>query len=187
MTYLQKVGVCLIVWGAFWSAMNWLMLFLTYRTGRFHSKVPFVGGVPLAAGMLFFPSTRPFAWSGLILDPGTIVGLRQLPWLISQIWRTSRINLLEEYGGQNESKKVSLRLYRNQVLCMDLDLEKFGVREIGLWHWETDRLHCELSREHVTFEILLGGEPRTLKAVTNFGRFSISGVELKLKYPKADK
>lgn len=48
----------LLVLGAFIFVMNWAMLLVSIRKHKFHSLVPFFGGLFLAAAIYVYPTKR---------------------------------------------------------------------------------------------------------------------------------
>src|ERR1700682_682609 len=109
---LQKLAITLIALGSTFTLFNWLMLYLTWRTGRFHSPIALLGGFPLALGLLWFPATRVFSSAPLILDWGSLTLLLALPCIVNELWSTNRFNLLEEYEGHRDGRTARLRLFR---------------------------------------------------------------------------
>jgi hypothetical protein len=61
MPSIQAIALTLMALGGLFAALNWLYLYLTWYTGRFHSSIPLIGGVLLCVGMLLIPATRPYA------------------------------------------------------------------------------------------------------------------------------
>jgi hypothetical protein len=62
--------------GAAFSLLNWVYVYLSWRTGRSHSLIPLIGGVCLLIGALLVPSLHPFAW--VPGRPGRPVCTRQI-------------------------------------------------------------------------------------------------------------
>ena len=73
LVFAAATGLALL--SAFVIVMNWICLFVSIRTKRFCSPVPFVGGlagtVACAIGGCFYdvPILRRFFWLPLLLDP----------------------------------------------------------------------------------------------------------------------
>jgi hypothetical protein len=153
---LQQLAITLIALGSTFTLYNWLMVYLTWRTGRFHSCIGLVGGLPLAVGLLWFPATRLFAWVPLVLDWGTLMFLLALPQIVDELWSTSRFNLLEEYAGQRDGRKARLCLFRRGVFTMqferpDAQCGLVEVGSIGTWQREEGRLMLIPCEDSATF------------------------------------
>jgi len=133
--------------GGLLSFANWWSVIQSYVTKRFHSSIPLFGAALLGTGMLLNPTTRPYAWSALISDYGTLAFLIALPRMIRESWNTSRFNLLCEYLGQAGMKKVHLRLFRRGIFTIRLHLHRppgeaglVGTGTIGTWKCEGTQL-----------------------------------------------
>ena len=74
MFILWSVAIILISIGVLVSILNWIMVFETWRTGRFHSCVPLIGAGFILIGTLPLSATRPYVWLAL-LDIGTLLWL----------------------------------------------------------------------------------------------------------------
>ena len=144
---------------------NWASLVLSLRTGRFCSPVPLVGAVFLVAGALLFPTLRPYAWAGVLLDFGTLVLLLALPMIAREMWATCRFNLLEEYVGRRGATTVYLRLFRRGVFTLRWDIQRpagehglIGVGNIGTWEREAETLVLQIGEEQARFTRLAGAD-----------------------------
>jgi hypothetical protein len=65
------------------SLLNWVYVYLSWRTGRSHSLIPLIGGLCLLIGALLVASLRPFAWVAVLADAGTIAvffAIPAIPW-----------------------------------------------------------------------------------------------------------
>jgi hypothetical protein len=189
----QRVGLWFLVMAAFFAISNWLMLFLTYFTGRHHSCVPLVGGIFAGLGILLVGVTRPWGWLILCADYGTWLGLLGL----KEFWHFSRFNLLAEYEGESSGKTIHLHLFRRKLFALQQHFPpKAGVLggEIsvgGRWEWDGDKLPLVLLHGpySAVFEQVPGRERQTLRLVKGFAHYegtpySLTDIELKLKYKR---
>src|SRR5579884_1002293 len=147
MPSLQSLALGLMGLGGFVAALNWFSLFQSWYTGRFHSAIPLIGGLFLCMGMLLLPATRPYAWAAVFLDYGTAICLLVPPYLVRELWRMSRFNLLEEYTGQLSNKIVHLRLFRRGIFTLNQQFRRgreepgsVSARTTGGWEREGGRL-----------------------------------------------
>ena len=183
--------------GGLIALMNWLSIYQTWRTGRFCSPIPLIGGAFLAGGMLLLPGTRPYTWTAVILDYGTLVVLIALPWIVGEFWRTSRYNLLEEYVADHGIKTVYLRLFRKGVFTIEQHFRRqtgesglISAGTIGEWKRERDRLMLRLDGQSAEFESLPGIESEGLRQVVGFpdyesnGDLALAGIELRIRYKR---
>ncbi len=136
-----------MVLGGLLSLANWLGIFQSNITKRFHSPVPLIGAILLGTGMLLNPTARPYAWTALFLDWGTLALLISLPWLIRDFWKTSRFNLLYEYLGKAGMKTVHLNLFKRGIFTIRIQLSRppgeaglVGTGTTGTWKREETRL-----------------------------------------------
>jgi hypothetical protein len=138
------VAFALIAFGGLMCLLNWGALVASWRSKRFVSAVPLVGALPLGAGLLLLPETRPFAWLALIADYGTLILIIALPWIAYEFWSTSRINLLHSFTTNAKEHAVAIKLFRRQIAvisaefdppipCDDHDarIQSFGL--VGKW------------------------------------------------------
>jgi hypothetical protein len=191
MDYLKYVGVVVMVLGLLSTMVSWMMLCESWRGGRLGLILWMIGGIPLAAVMLFIPSTRLFAGIPLCVNYFTLSFLFASPWLAKEFfWKTRRFNLLEEYAAEQGAKKVTVSLFRGGVLVVT---DQFGdpVQRMrsgeGRWQWEGNRLLCHLWGDCGVFEAIQGSEPRMLKRVGESpceDDHPLAGVELKLVYER---
>lgn len=144
------MAVACLFFGGIWAFANAWALGERRRTGRFRSTVPIVGAGFLAGGFFLIPATRPVAWVGFFLDPGTWDLLLALPKVFGEMWSTSRFNLLEEYGGQRERVTATLRLFRGGVFTLVQRIARgpeepgvTGAGSLGRWRREGERLMLE--------------------------------------------
>jgi hypothetical protein len=138
--------------------------------------------------------TRPLAWFAFVLDYGTLAFLPALPHIGDELWRTSRFNLLEEYGGQQGNKTVRLRLFRKGVFTIEQHFRRergeCGLSQAGTWTREDGRLLLRLDGESTIFDTLPGVEYEAVIQASGFRGYendelSLAGVELRLKLRRA--
>jgi hypothetical protein len=197
MLFLQTIALVLMTLGGLIAAMNWLSIFQSWRTGRFHSAIPLIGGLFLCVGMLLLPSTRPYAWAALPLDYGTIITVFALPYLVYMFWSVSRFNLLEEYTGQLGIQTVHLRLFRRSIFILEQHIQRergeYGIMQqslVGEWEREGDRLMLRLKEGTAVLESSPGLTSESLRPTQNFPshegtELSLAGIDLHLKYKRA--
>ncbi|HEX4588758.1 MAG TPA: hypothetical protein VH120_02435 [Gemmataceae bacterium] len=75
----QTAGWTIQGFGAAFSLLNWVYVYLSFRTGRSHSLIRLIGGVCLLIGALLVTSLRAFAWVAVFADAGTIVVFLAVP------------------------------------------------------------------------------------------------------------
>jgi hypothetical protein len=162
----HTVAAVLMALGGLVAFANWLSVYWSYHTKRFHSAVPLLGAALLGAGMFGLPATRPYCWIALIVDYGTLAMLFALPRLVQEIWATSRFNLLGEYLGQTGRKNVSLRLFRHGIFTIRLELNRpsgecgiVGRGTIGTWQRDGKRLTLLVEQESAVFDVM-GDAPK---------------------------
>jgi hypothetical protein len=80
------IGLLLLGFGTVISLLNWVYVYLSWRTGRHHSLIPLIGGVRLLIGALLVPSLRPFAWVAVFFDAGTIGVFFAVPLVLWEAW-----------------------------------------------------------------------------------------------------
>src|SRR5207249_2124747 len=97
--------------------------------------IPPIGAAFLAGGMLLQPITRPYAWVAVLVDYGALVFLVAVPFIVREIWRTSRYNLLEEYIGEQGNKTVTLRLFRRGIFTIQVQVcrtrDEWGLMQLS--------------------------------------------------------
>ena len=121
------------------ASCNWLFL----RKG--HSLTPLVGPILLFLGSIKWAEPW-YYWLLLLLDPGSITTLLDLPAIIKLIWDGSFVNRTATY----RSPQHTLRLYRNGSFELEYEPGKAELAacegEIdcgcnGNWRREADKLH----------------------------------------------
>lgn len=181
MNTTHSIAVVLLILGGLLAFANWSSFIWSYVTKRFHSSVPFFGAAFLAAGMLLIPATRPYAWSAVILDYGTLAFLIASPRLIRDAWSTSRVNLLCEYLGEAGLKTVHLRLFRRGIFTIRLQLHRSpgecgltSTGTIGTWRRDGTRLTFHTERESAVFDVVRDSPTETLRQSTGFATWESS-------------
>jgi len=193
---MQATALVLMTLGSFIAALNWLYLFLTWYTGRFHSTIPLLGGFSLCMGMLLLPATRPWAWTAMLLDYSMIVFLFVLPRIVNELWSTSQVNLLEEYIGQLGIKTIHLRLFRKNIFILKQRIRRghgkycfMELSRVGEWEREGDRLLLRLNEGSAVLESSPGIASESLRLARDFAghegsELSLAGIDLKLTYKR---
>ena len=82
------ISIPLLSVGAYVTFGNYWMIFLSYKTKRHHSLIPFLGGIFFATGAFVAPSKHfsHWWWAPLFVDIGC---LPMLPFLIYGFLRSS--------------------------------------------------------------------------------------------------
>jgi hypothetical protein len=183
--------------GGLVALLNWYTVYYTWRSGRFCSPIPLIGGFFLGGGMLLLPALRSCAWLALVLDYGTLAFLLAIPAMAREMWSTSRINLLEEYAAQVGKKSVQLRLFRKGVFTLKRQLRRqpgelglMGASTIGAWKREGNRLQLSLYENSAIFAASPGAEQEALVLESGACGYentelALAGMELRLKYRRA--
>ena len=144
---------------------------------RTFSVIPLFGGGLGAAGFLLTPRLRSYAWLPPLLDPGTAVVLFfGLPYLLNELWRTSRHNLLFRYTGRRGNIEVHLCLFRKGVftysaISVSRSPEQSGIMGLsttGTWQWEEDRLVLRFGEQTAVFEGVPSGGGQTIRQCVGF-------------------
>ena len=198
MLALQVIALVLMSLGGFIAVANWLSIYLSWYTGRFHSPIPVIGGLFLFVGMFLLPAMRLWSWTAVLLDYGTMGLLIASPYIIADLWSTSRFNLLEEYIGRNGNKTVHLRLFRKGIFALEvsiqLDRNEVGVTgagTTGTWKRESGRLLLQRDGESAVLERSPGIASESLEQVIGFPahkgtELSLAGAQLHLKFRRSD-
>ncbi len=155
------LAALLLALGALIALGNWWSLYRSYRTKRFYSPVPLVGAGLLGTGLFLLPATRPFCWSALLLDYGTLMFFLAALRVAEEFWKTSRFNQDSEYVGRAGRKYVRLRLFRHGVFILHLDIQRrpdecdlVSTGTIGTWEREGTRLTLQTRQlETVVFTV----------------------------------
>ena len=121
------------------ASCNWLFL----RKG--HSLTPLVGPILLFLGSIKWAEPW-YYWLLILLDPGSITTLLDLPAILKLIWDGSFVNRTATY----RSPQHTLRLYRNGSFELEYEPSKAelaactGETDCGCsgdWRREADKLH----------------------------------------------
>jgi hypothetical protein len=76
------LAILAIVLGGFICFCNWICLFRTLTTKKFHSVIPLIGAFFLGIGLVAIKSTRPYALLSIVADYGTMVFVLSIPYII---------------------------------------------------------------------------------------------------------
>ena len=180
----------LIGLGGFIAIMNWASVIATRRTGRFHSTVPLVGAVFLAAGLALLPATRNYAWAAILVDYGTLILLYSLPRLVREAWETSRYNLLAEYRGVRGIMTAQVSLYLGDICIIRHDMKRASgesgmasMSRVGTWSQNGQRLVLQVGDTSAQFEVVTEAEGEVLRQVSGFSgetrELSLADVDLR--------
>jgi hypothetical protein len=191
---MKILATSLIVFGGLFCLMNWLMLYQSYRTKKFHSAIPLFGAFMLGFGMSLIPATRRFAWAAIPLDYGTLVLLFALPKLLCEGWKICRFNLLKEYSGNYGNKEVRLRFFRNDIFVIKLQIQRpegktgiTGLGKTGKWFEENSLLKLDANNEQAIFELSKSENSELLRQIKGFDSLenqkdcSLMGIDFILK------
>lgn len=154
---------------------------------RHVSMIPLIGGVSGFLGCLATPSLRYYAVAPLILDIGTFTFLANLPSLLKEMWQISRYNLVREYVGSTDRKKVHLRLFRRDIVTVIQALElkpgELGVSgssSIGEWSQTNDELRLRINGAVIVYRIADENGQAVLHQTAGFAALDV--VQFRLKY-----
>lgn len=191
MNLTQTGAAILLTLGGLLSLANWGTVLWSRRSRRFQSPVPLLGAAMLGAGMLLLPAARPYAWSALLLDYGTLAVLLAAPKLGRELWSTSRVNLLHEYVSETDRETVHLRLFRRGVFTLRLNLHRppgecglVSTGMIGTWQREGARLTLRTEHEEAVWEVVRERAGEVLRQSAGFDSWersvelSLAGLEL---------
>lgn len=190
----RTIAVALLCIGGWRFLLNWSAVFLSWRSGKFHSAIPLVGGLCLGVGASLLTPLRPYTWAAPFLDWGTIVVVVSLPWLVREMWKTCRLNLVEECVGVRGRTTVRLSLFRRGVAVVGWDISRpkgehgmVGMSRLGTWEQSNDRLVLRLGDDEAIL-VPLDGEPGWQPlSWFGFGKdsedLSDNGLVLKRLYP----
>lgn len=103
-------GAALISIGGLISLANWYAPIASYRSGRFVSQVPLLGGLLLATGTFLVTASWICAALAAICDLGTIVTLLAFPGLIRQAVATASEPPVR-LDCRDRGRVVTLKLY----------------------------------------------------------------------------
>ena len=141
--------------------------------------------------MAMFPDTRPYAWMAVFLDYGTLALLLSAPGLIHEMWGISRINLLHEYVGKTESKQVQLRLFRNSIFTIRINILRkpgecglISTGTSGSWDYDGFQLTLRTHDESATLEVIRESPVEAFRQTVGFATWetnpdlSLADIEL---------
>ena len=178
---IRLLAYALIGCGGFIIVMNWAALFVTWRTGRFHSAVPLFGGVFCAGGLCLIPAIRTYAWAGIVADYSTLMLLYVLPRMIREAWETSRYDVVAEFRGQRDILTVRIRLFHHCIFSIEYDLQRPANEagwihrgQVGKWHQKGQQLYLQIGKSSALFEIISENETQRLRMVENFTSHEVS-------------
>ena len=181
MNTTHSIAAVLLVLGGLLALANWASVIRSHFTRRFHSPVPLVAAIMLAAGLWLIPNTRPYAWFSPLLDYGTLAILFASPRLIREAWSTSRINLVCEYAGKAGIKTARLRLFRRGIFTLRLNLHRppgecglISTGTIGTWQREGTRLMLCTGQESAGFDVVRDQPTEALRQSTGFATWEAS-------------
>ncbi len=143
----------LLIGGLVCAANAWWAFQVAFRGSR-ASAVPLIGTAFLGLGLALLPATRPWCWAAVLVDAGTLQLLRALPVIIREQRRTSASQLLMEYRAADDTRTVTLRLYRTGAFVLRLERALprgspgLNVRsDTGTWRREDAELHLQTDGE----------------------------------------
>lgn len=169
MVILWCISGILILAGALFIFVNWLALFETWRTGRFHSGIPLLGAVFLSAGTLMLEATRPYAWFAF-LDIGTLLLVFALPMILADVWR-NRFGLVEQLRGKEGNQFVVVRLLEKNHCVIEQSIQDSAQRTIlhrslvGTWHRDQGRMNLNVGQKIAVLETLSDDIPLSWRLV----------------------
>ena len=159
MANTSTAGWTIIGFGAAISLLNWVYVYLSWRTGRSHSLIPLIGGLCLLIGALLVTSLRAFAWVAVFADAGTIVVFLAVPAILWETWRTCPLNLLGEFVGLSGKTTIRLRLLRRGVFTIHWQIERlpgeYGLiskGRFGSWEQHDDSLILRDGTDQAAFQ-----------------------------------
>lgn len=165
----------LMLLGVLICTSNAWSFFISRRSGRFRSPIPFVGALFLGAGLFVLPATRPFCWAALIVDWGTLEAFRVLPRIVRELRATRAGNLEAEYQAAAGNTRVILRLYRSGVFILRLEIKRppgelglTGCGATGPWRREGPRLFLKSESEAGTLELAADPASGELRSSAGF-------------------
>jgi hypothetical protein len=102
------------------AALNWFIFLRNYvKREQYVSMIPLIGGLAGCVGCALVSDLRVYAWAPLLLDPATLMHLLALPFILKEVWQTSRFNLVREYEASGAGKTVvTLRFKTGQEVAL---------------------------------------------------------------------
>jgi hypothetical protein len=169
------IAVTLMAFGGLIAFGNWWNIYWTYHTKRFHSPVPLLGAALLGMGMFILSATRPYCWTALVLDYGTLALLFASPRIVREAWGTSRFNLVSEYLGKTGVKTAWLRLFRRGIFTIRLELHRqpgeyglISTGTVGTWQREGKSVTLSTGQESAIFDVMRDAPKETLHQSVGF-------------------
>ena len=188
-----KVAPLLIGLFVVFALVNATILVANVFAKRHASMIFLLGGFLGAAGFLLIPRLRPYAWLPLLLDPATLTFILVSPWLLNELWQTSRFNLLRRYTGRRGICEANLCLFRKGVFTLRHSFTRspgeFGLIEsstIGTWQQDVDRLELRIGEEVAVFEVVPSSGGETIRQRVGFSSIesdperSLAAIDLSL-------
>jgi hypothetical protein len=170
------VAAALIGFGGFIVVVNWWTLIQNLRGKQYRSPIPFFGAAFLGAGMFILPPTRPYFWSALVLDYGTLMVLLGL---IPAMWSESYFALVGEYLGETATKRVCLRLYRRGIFTIEWQRHHTSDKgdivgsDTNAWQRDGPRLTLSRANESAIFDLVRGAPRETFRQSVGFPSWEI--------------
>jgi hypothetical protein len=154
----------LLLLGAYISSINWLSIYWSNRDKKHHSSVPLLGAFFLGLGLAGFRATRPFWWTSIFIDYGTLVAILGLPYLLFQFWRTAGFNRLHQFRCQEEGRKTTVTLYKSGVGVVLVEFDP-PVRPNPTADYRTSSISrsCSWRRIDSSYELNELGEGRIIR------------------------
>lgn len=191
---LVTTATAFLLIGSLIAALNLCNALYSWRTGRFHSRVPLLGAIFGIVGCILYPPLRPYAWLPLLLDVGTLELLWNLPAIVRRERQYAPALLQTEYRLVEAGRCVTLSLFRSGRCILHFELgriadgrEAFDGRLVGAWTQPAETLlHLDLDAVLPTifeFEINPGGALHCVHGMTPWPvddpRLHIVGMQLK--------
>ncbi len=120
---MQYLGIILLGFSVYVIIGNWVFLYKSSKTKRYHSPVPLVGPVAFVFGV-FLIGYSGLWWIGFIVDYGTIIAFISLPVLFNEYFKTSKYNLVKQFNAMNSGSKYELLLFKKDIFVVRLYLER---------------------------------------------------------------
>ncbi len=191
---LGLVGVSIFVILATLNAFILVRNFIKHD--RYVSMIPLIGGLSGFLGCLAIPSLRYYAVAPLILDVGTATALVWgLPSMLGEMWQTCHYNLLREYVGLTNRKRVHLRLYRHGIFTLKQDFQRkpgelgiVGCSMVGEWLQANNVLRMKIYGGEVVYRIIDEDGQTTLypeigsQAYENINDLALADIKFQLQY-----
>ncbi len=191
---LGMVGVSVFV--VFATLNAFILVRNSIKHDRYVSMIPLIGGLSGFLGCLALPTLRYYAVAPLILDVGTATALVWgLPYMLKEMWQTSRYNLLREFIGFTNRKTIRLQLVRHGIFTLKQDFERapgelgiIACSTIGEWFQANDELRLKIYGREAVYRIVDEDGQTTLYQVTGSQAYednedlSLADIKLQLQY-----